>query len=87
MQCMIDGLQVSGTLNFCLIAEAEDATDMSSESATLLGEISGGLDGVLGDKSVRLLEVLGDNSDRLSDSVDLAEVIGVLGVEPVPPFT
>jgi len=78
MQFIIDGLQVSGILNFRIIADAEEATDISSDSI-MLPEVQG----VMGDKSGGLLEAVGDESGGLYTSIDLAgcTVIGVVGVE------
>jgi len=78
MQFIIDGLQVSGILNFRIIADAEEATDISSDSI-MLPEVQG----VTGDKSGGLLEAVGDESGGLYTSIDLAgcTVIGVVGVE------
>ena len=81
MQFIMDSLQASGILNLRIIEDAEDATDMSSDSIALLG--------VLGDKSGRLLEVLGDKYGGLFSSIDLADckVIGVVGGIAVFLFT
>lgn len=66
---------MSGILNLRIIEDAEDPTDMSSDSTMLpgaLGDKIGGLPGILGDKTGRLLGVLGDRSGGLSISTDLA---------------
>ena len=84
MQFMIDGLHVSGILKFRIIADAEDATDISSDSIALPGDKSGGLLGnknggeLPGDKSGGLL------GGRLFSSIGCTEVVGV---EAAFPFT
>lgn len=69
----MDGLQVSGILNLFRTEDTEDITDMSSDSIALpegLGEKSGGLLGVVGDKIGGLL----------------SRTIGVEGIEAVSLF-
>ena len=83
MPFMIDGLHVSGILKFRIIADAEDATDIS-DSIALPGDKSGGLLGnknggeLPGDKSGGLL------GGRLFSSIGCTEVVGV---EAAFPFT
>ncbi len=86
MQFIIEGLQVSGILNFRIIEDAEDAMDESSPSTPLpevFGHKSDGLPEALGDKSVGLLGLLGDTSDVLLDDssgwlFSSTKVIGVV---------
>ena len=77
MQSMIDGLHVSGILKFRIITDAEDATDISSDSIALPGDKTGGLLGNMnggelpGDRSGGLL------GGRLFSSIGCTGVIGV----------
>lgn len=85
----MDGRQASGILNLRIIEDAEDATDMSSDSIALTevqGDKSGGLPGVLGDKTGGLPGVLGDKIWGLLSSIDLVECT-VVGIEAGCLFT
>ena len=75
----MDGRQASGILNLCIIEDAEDATDMSSDSIALTelqGDRSGELPAVEGDRSGGLF---GGKTGGLCSSINLPDcrVVGV----------